>query len=167
MKASVEEWKPITGLEGRYEVSSHGRVRNAINGKLLCPRFLPNGYARVHLPTNRDAYVHRLVADAFCDHPAGRDVVNHIDNDTKNNRADNIEWTTQRGNVHHAMKQGRVKGFPNAKAVVGVKNGVAYMFGSQHEAALFAGCDSKTISRACRFGKITRNGFTWKVVESA
>jgi len=162
-----ERWKPINGLDGLYEVSDQGRVRSIRSGKILKPRVLPNGYERVHLPTARDAYIHRIVADAFCDHKPGCDVVNHIDNNPRNNRADNIEWTTQRGNVHYAMKQGRVANFPNAKAVVGTKDGTEYRFGSQHEAALFAGCDSKTISRACRFGKVTRNGFTWKVVESA
>ena len=24
----VEEWRPVPGYEGRYEVSSHGRVRS-------------------------------------------------------------------------------------------------------------------------------------------
>lgn len=54
--------------------------------------------------------VHRLVAEAFCDKEVGCDVVNHLDNDPSNNEASNLEWTTQKGNMEHAAKQGRMSG---------------------------------------------------------
>lgn len=52
--------------------------------------------------------VHRLVAEAFCAKPDGCNVVNHLDSDRRNNRASNLEWTTQRGNIEHAKIAGRL-----------------------------------------------------------
>ena len=165
-----EEWKPIKGLEGLYEVSNLGKIKSVRSNKVMAPRMTPTGYERVTLPTNegrRDFYIHRLVAEVFCTKPDGCNVVNHLDNNTRNNRADNLEWTTQRGNVIHAMNQGRVKRFPNAMMVIGIKDGVEHLFRSSHEAAQETGCDHKTVLYGCRTGKQSQNGFLWKVVNAS
>lgn len=121
---SNEVWRPVEGYEEYYEVSDIGRVRSkdryvpgrhgekirrgrivAQSGKLDNP-----GYKRVHLSINGKAkwlQVHRLVALAFLPQPAGCNVVNHIDNNPANNCVDNLEWTTQKGNIQHAERQGR------------------------------------------------------------
>ena len=163
----VEAWKPVPGTDGKYLVSDLGRVYGTKTKTILRPRSIPNGYLRVHIPINgerKDAYIHRLVAEAFCERHDGCNVVNHIDNDPANNRASNLEWTTQRGNVLHAMKQGRVKKFRNAIKVIGIKDGVTYEFRSMNEAAEFTGCDSKTIWYDCKTGIKAKNGFVWKEV---
>ena len=51
-------------------------------------------------------YIHRLVAQAFIPNPLGLEQVNHIDGDTSNNTASNLEWITPAGNSQHAMKTG-------------------------------------------------------------
>ena len=161
-----EEWRTIMGSDGLYSVSNLGRVMNNRTGRVLVPKTLPSGYQRVKVRTDdnkRDKYVHRLVADAFCDHPHGCDVVNHIDNDKLNNRADNLEWTTQRGNVIHAMKQGRVKNFPLAQMVAAIKDGEMRVFRSIHEAEVETGCDHKLIGNACRIGGSAK-GYKWRYV---
>lgn len=108
-----EKWIPI--LDGLYEASDLGRIRRARPGrktwigKELKAHMLPKGYMQV-LPTvngkNRNMYVHRLVANAFigpC--PEGYEV-NHIDGNKANNRADNLEYVTRKGNVQHAIAHG-------------------------------------------------------------
>lgn len=105
MKIEVgkEEWKSIEGYEGLYEVSNMGRIRNKHkrilkpqdNGKGYLKIFLCNGTSKKHL------YVHRLVAQAFIPNPMNVNVVNHLDECPSNNRADNLEWTTQKGNLHY------------------------------------------------------------------
>ena len=126
-----EEWRPITGYEGVYEVSSLGRVRRiasgqgATAGRVLTEKKATNGYRHVDL--SKSDYkirhrIHRLVAYAFIGPPpTPRHGVNHIDGDKTNNRPSNIEWATQSENVSHAYKLGLnpgpdVKGAKNPRA---------------------------------------------------
>lgn len=57
----IEEWRPIVGYEGLYEVSSYGRVRSLDRydnrnyfrkGKVLSPRIRLDGYLDVCLHCN-------------------------------------------------------------------------------------------------------------------
>lgn len=97
------EWKTIAGYEGLYEVSDEGNIRR--NGKNLSLIDHGNGYLYVTLMKNnkrKNCYVHRLVADAFVKNPYNYPVVNHLDYDKKNNRADNLEWCTQKMNIRYS-----------------------------------------------------------------
>ena len=77
-----EIWKPVVGHEGRYEVSSLGRVRET---KILKVDGGGHRYSRVNIDGST-RYVHRLVADSFLDKPDyDKAVVNHKDFDTRNN----------------------------------------------------------------------------------
>lgn len=125
MTDAVENWRPITGYEGRYEVSNVGRVRSldrvtphntsangqTRTGRVLSPRLNRSGYPTIGLRSGklvRNFFsVHRLVAVAFVPNPDGKPQVNHIDNDRANNRWDNLEWTTQTENLAHMTAQGR------------------------------------------------------------
>lgn len=122
MDQIIGQWRPIAGLEDRYEVSDQGQVRSLprvtmrgnafqrVRGKLIAQRQSADGYKRVTLitPTGRvHKQVHRLVAEAFCDKRQGCNVVNHIDNCPGNNWATNLEWTTPLGNSEHMWGQGR------------------------------------------------------------
>lgn len=163
----AEIWKPVKGYEKLYIVSNYGDIKSIRSGKILKPRLTPTGYCRVNLPQTidgkRDAYVHRIVADAFCIHPDGCNVVNHKDNNPTNNNASNLEWVTQRANVHYGMKQNRYK--MNARSVVGCKDGIEYVFDSLRNAALSTGCDHSTISKCCRNKKRTTHGYSWRFAE--
>lgn len=99
---SGEEWRDVAGYEGLYQVSSFGRIRSLARKKVLPVHNTSNGYFQVHLYREgkaKYAYVHRLVADAFCVHGNQlQNEVNHIDGDRINNRADNLEWCTRSEN---------------------------------------------------------------------
>lgn len=94
-----EEWVDIEGYDGRYMVSSFGRVfASGVSGgpcKILKIYGTKNGYDHVLLSdgTQHKHFVHRLVAEHFCE---GRDdennEVRHVDGNLKNNRSDNLEW---------------------------------------------------------------------------
>ena len=163
-----EEWKPIAGLEGLYEVSNLGRVKSIRSNKIMTPRMLRIGYARVTLPLKtgrRDCYIHRLVAEAFCFKPEGCNVVNHIDFDKRNNKASNLEWTTQKENVFHSMRNDRMKGFPKFRSVIGTKDNEEKTYATVHEAALATGCDHSMITKCCKGKNHSTHGFTWRYAE--
>jgi len=121
MSTLQEEWRPAPGTDGRYSVSSLGRVRREshadANGRLRPVGIVRGsadtcGYLRIRpypRPNRTVVSIHRLVALAFlgpC--PEGHEV-NHIDGDRKNNRADNLEYVTHIENVRHAWRLGNVR----------------------------------------------------------
>lgn len=119
---SREIWVAIDGYNGAYEVSNFGHIRSRCRkrlvknrygntsyrtdrGKDIAPVDNGNGYLYVTLNANgkrKNHYIHRLVADAFCEKKQPDAVVNHKDRNRKNNHADNLEWCTQRENVLHS-----------------------------------------------------------------
>lgn len=111
----TEEWRPVAGYVGIYEVSSIGRIRRlpeprrALRVRVLKPRYDKKGYVRValHHSGRKDAAVHRLVALAFLGAPPGDKVqVNHIDGDKQNNAVTNLEWVTGAENIQHSYDLG-------------------------------------------------------------
>jgi len=50
--------------------------------------------------------LHRVVARAFVEGYKEELVVNHLDGNKANNRADNLEWCTQKENEAHAVLHG-------------------------------------------------------------
>jgi len=102
-------WRPVPGYEGRYDVSSDGRVRSHLSGN---PRDLKlilggNGYLRVSLSNHgrRDVReVHRLVALVF--HGEGNECVRHLDGDKLNNAATNLRNGTHSQNSEDCVVHG-------------------------------------------------------------
>jgi len=127
-----EIWKDIGGYEGIYQVSNFGNVRSLDrtrilrncygeytprhdSGKLMSGTDNGQGYLIVGLKKdgNRENhYIHRLVADAFCERKENCEVINHLDHNRRNNCASNLEWCTQKDNVlysAHLMRKPRRK----------------------------------------------------------
>ena len=116
----TEEIRDIAGYEGRYQVTSLGRILSMPNGSRSGIREL-----KVDLTKSRNAFyarvslcnegvierigVHRLVCSAFHDNPENKPQVNHIDNNTLHNEKSNLEWSTPIENWEHSAKQGRQK----------------------------------------------------------
>lgn len=107
-----EEWMDIRGWEGIYQISNYGRLKSfkrEKTGVVLSNKNKNGWYLNVVLQTGRrnsrrwSVKIHTLVATHFIGpRPSDKHIVNHKDCDKQNNRADNLEWVTQRENMLHA-----------------------------------------------------------------
>lgn len=109
-----ELWKWIPSYEGRYQVSTFGRVKSFKRKRtlILKPLWGSMGYLRVDLCKNglaKHFFVHRLVAQAFIPNSKGKCEVNHLDGHPLNCHVSNLEWVTTSENVRHAVLLGLKK----------------------------------------------------------
>jgi len=121
----LEKFKKIKGYEN-YSVSNYGRIRNDKTGRILKPQKNTWGYLFVGLYENgvcKNYRIHRLVALAFIPNVFGKRTINHIDGVKINNFVDNLEWCSQKENIHHAMDTGLMQ--------KGEKHGMAKLNESQ------------------------------------
>ena len=105
-----EIWRDIPGYEGKYQVSSLGRVKSFVNkGLILKAADKGQGYMKVSLGYGHQYYVHRLVAMAFLPNQENRPQVNHKNCNPSDNRLVNLEWVTRKENLGHASRNGRLR----------------------------------------------------------
>ena len=168
----METWKDIKGYEGRYQVSSKGKVKGLrINGKhckreseiVLKAFTCGSGYQEVilHLDGDRKPkLIHRLVAEAFIPNPHNKEEVNHKDGDKSNNNVDNLEWVTPNENHEHLRKVLMFQSFK--RRIVCVETGE--MFESIKSAADNYKLQSSLIWKCCNGRQRTTGGFHWEYV---
>lgn len=117
-----EEWRPIRGYEGLYQVSTAGRVQSLdrtirsrggglrrYQGRILKTILDTHGYP--HVALSRDGRqtwfkVHRLVLDAFRGtQPPGTEGC-HNDGNPTNNQLSNLRWDSHSANVRDTIRHG-------------------------------------------------------------
>ena len=101
-----ELWEPIQGYDGKYYISSYGRVKSFKYRKPFLKRISVNekGYYRVELWKNGKRTfqsVARLVGQAFIpnDDPLHKTTIDHINGDKSKNTIDNLQWLSLSDNI--------------------------------------------------------------------
>lgn len=173
----MARWKEVLGYEGRYLVSdegdifslpktkkSYGDVEYITKGKFLKPGLRGRDgllYKFVSLVNKNGAEkhesVHRLVAIAFVDNPNGYDAVNHIDHDTLNNNAENLEWCDQQYNNEYGHNK-PVMQFTKDGELMATYKSATY-------ASAITGIGRTGIGNALNGWSKTAGGYVWKYSE--
>jgi hypothetical protein len=115
-----EQWRPVVGHEGHYEVSDHGRVRSLdrtvvrsdgyrvrYKGRLLTASLARTpDYPVVPLGNGSSARVHNLVLEAFIGPRPTGFVACHDDGDPHNNHVSNLRWDSYSSNNADLVRHG-------------------------------------------------------------
>ncbi|ARM70701.1 HNH endonuclease [Mycobacterium phage Soul22] len=121
--ATQEQWRPVVGYEGMYEVSDLGRVRSVdrcvvtksgprtYRGRLLHQHPDGRGYLRASLSRVGDKprmfKVHRLVLEAFVGPRPGNLSGCHNNGINTDNRLENLRWDSHTENMLDVVRHGR------------------------------------------------------------
>ena len=180
-----EQWKDIKEFEGLYQISNLGRIRSLgfdihHKGRILKPRLDSRGfYYLISLHKDKKLYhklVHRLVAEAFIPNPKKLPCVNHINENKRDNHADNLEWCDYSYNAKYgsarykSVRNRTAKGLFNGERQISMydKDGkFIRTFRSCFEAARILGGTRTMIRHACKFYDKGHNayGFYFKFNE--
>jgi hypothetical protein len=119
-----EIWKDIPSFEGRYQVSSNGRVKslgrfisNKYNsyykeGKILSNSTDKDGYKFIIIRQggiHKNLRINRIVLMAFVRMPVEKELAMHLDDNPANNALSNLMWGTSSMNALDAYAKGRRK----------------------------------------------------------
>ena len=114
-----EIWKDIKGWEGKHQISNYGRIKtfNYRNrGKDVIREGFDNGkgYLRIRFSNKYKNEIHRInrleaitfglsIPEHLKNIPIEKLDVDHIDGNRKNNRLDNLRWTTHKENCNNQI----------------------------------------------------------------
>lgn len=139
-----EFWKTFGG----YEISNFGRVRNP-KGHFIKP-WLRNGYETVSINKIGKCYVHRLVAESFCEGYFDGALVDHIDGNRLNNHFTNLRWVNRAENHRPPSKSYKRLGAYQVSLILSL-----YDYGlNRTEISGIIGTDRRNVSKIL-------NGRTW------
>lgn len=117
----MKDFVEIKGYNGIYFINRNGVVIRKdsvhkrgnhyvkVKGKIMKPLDNGMGYLRIKLTKDTKTkrhMLHRLIANAFIPKIEGKDYINHINGNKKDNRIENLEWCTQSENTKHAWNLG-------------------------------------------------------------
>jgi hypothetical protein len=174
----MEEWRDIPGYEGIYQASNKGNIRSkpgkvtsnkrftqrVWKTRILKPKFQKRKDgridARVHLwknGTNKTWLVSRLVGLAWCTGFSENLTINHINGNSLDNRADNLEWVSIAENIQKGFAAGL---YAKTQKPVCLRTGqTSFCFNSMAEASRYLGWNSGYINNCLRKNRAIKDRF--------
>ncbi len=182
----MEQWRDIPGYEKLYQASDKGQIRtcegkttrNARYSKrvwkqrILKQKLQTNKFGRTDARVSLwkdgvqcDHLVARLVALTWCDGYSPGMTVNHIDGNSMNNSADNLEWVSRGDNIRKGFEDGL---YHTQKGVVLDGEVASFSFNSMAQAGRFLGRSSGYIDGCIRRNKnaIATNGEVFRITKA-
>ena len=161
-----EQWKLIDGTEKTY-VSNLGRIKKGTKLKTIFHDH--SGYKYV-CEKDKKLFVHVCVAKAFVPNPYNNPVIDHLDGNKDNCKADNLEWVTVRENTQRFYGLIAEKGEKVTRRKTNIlaidKEDNATLYDNQSAAARALGVDVKSISKAVTGLIKTFKGFKFYRIET-
>lgn len=170
-----EIFKPLTDYEGKYLISSHGRIFNIHTHKFINLHMSNRGYLLACLYDNKTkksvtVNVHRLVADKFIPNPDNLSDCNHIDEDKTNNNVENLQWVSHKDNCNYGERNRKIssthKGKPRdgrpPRPVINLDTGEYYE--SLKEASEKTGVHTGVIFNSCNRTYTRKHKHNWSYV---
>ena len=156
----MEVWKEIKRFNGKYEVSSYGRIRNSETKYILKQRCSKEGYLKANFYQNGKKITcttHRLVLENFNPIDGMNKLqVNHINEIKDDNRLENLEWTTAKENINHGNHNKKIglyrknNSCNSKRTIICITTGK--VFTSISEAARYYGIKNKSNISHCAKG---------------
>ena len=158
--------RPVEGFEGLYEVSDDGKVWSIRKERWLSSKIDRYGYEAVALTKDgktTHTTVQRLVAKAFVPNPEHKNCVNHIDENKRNNKPDNLVWVTVRENDNHGTRNKRIALTKSVRPVEMIlPDGTTRKFLGCKEASRITGINRCRISKVCKGTAQSAGGYKWR-----
>lgn len=174
-----ERWKRVDD-HPEYWVSNRGRIYGPGrwgNGGFL-NQTLQDGYYKITLSRNgrkKDRRVNCIVAKAFVPNPHNKPIVMHLDNDSENNEASNLEWGTYSENNQYCWDcrrhpvtltdEIREKAMQSRRTPIisiNIETGEEIAFRSQHDAARALGVTQQHIWGVLKGIRRSTGGYRFK-----
>lgn len=155
-----ENWKPVPAINGKYEISDLGRVRNTATGYVIKTAKHAQGYRLVQLYRGGGQKVlqrslHSLVMEVFVGpRPEGM-VVCHNNGDPTCNTLENLRYDTQRNNMLEAYSKHGV-----VSKIIGVDHPFAILDNDKVYAIRYRLSRSESIDRLANAYGVSRGAIT-------
>lgn len=150
-----------SGIFERYRITKTGKIWDVKSEKFV-KTHLTNGYYRVQIDSRKYA-VHRLVAKTFIPRLDGKTYVNHINENKEDNRAENLEWVTQKENTEKHSKE--ISHSRKVKCIDPKTKKVLRIYDQITEAAEDIGRSIRSIQHVLNGINQTAGGYFWEYLD--